>query len=342
MTEGKSGILRKGGKGLKTVVYGTWEVDQLYLGETPVWPESVVLIETAEDLVAFAQRVYEGETALNARLMQDISMDGVTLPRRIGTTSSGGYQGIFDGNKKTVSGLTAGLFKYLIAGSVVKDLRLSGTVSEGYGILTDYLEGGEIRNCETFGEVSTLNYSAGIAGFVREGSRIYRCRNYAYIRSAANRAAGIAAYAASGEVLLEECCNFGSVITTGSGNTLGGIIGYCTSKTHILNCYNGGSVFVEDDTMTGNLIGGISGYATTSVAENCYSYGSCSNALFGMNGKNADNCYYLDTLTQDYYGTALSEELLRSKAAVALLGSAYQLPASEDINRGFPILKWEA
>ncbi len=60
----------------------------------------VYLIYTPEDLVEFASLV-ENNRKMNAKLMADLDMSGVTY-----TAPKAGYYGSFDGNGKTISGLT--------------------------------------------------------------------------------------------------------------------------------------------------------------------------------------------------------------------------------------------
>ncbi|NLT08377.1 MAG: hypothetical protein GXY08_02615, partial [Ruminococcus sp.] len=91
---------------------------------------SAIRIATSDDLINFAKRVNNGETSLNAYLSADIELRN-NVPFQISM-----YNGIFDGNGKTISGLktcthseTQGLFDTLYTSAIVKNLSIKGSFS---------------------------------------------------------------------------------------------------------------------------------------------------------------------------------------------------------------------
>ena len=100
------------------------------------WAEDIT-ISSAAELVAFASRVNDGETSLNATLTANIDLDGTTWTPIGNSTNK--YAGTFDGQGYAITNFdyTAtsdynGLFGY-ISNATVKNFSISGTLtSDGH------------------------------------------------------------------------------------------------------------------------------------------------------------------------------------------------------------------
>ena len=188
--------------------------------------------------------------------------------------SSNNFQGTFDGNDNTITGLyinqttdsAAGLFGYVFDAEI-KNLTMQNckVVSKGnyVGNFVGYADGVTISNCSAK-ETEVIGDSdvGGIVGCVF----------------------------ATTVTTITNCYNTGSV--RGTGDWVGGIVGECHYAT-ITNCYNTGSVSGS------NYAGGIVGYSYSATITNCYNTGSVSGyiAVGGIEGGSQGptatitNCY---------------------------------------------------
>ena len=125
---------------------------------------------------------------------------------------------------------------------------------------------------------------------------------------------------------INDCYNIGQINETSYKNTghgVGGIVGVLydnntsiKSKANINNCYNIGNI---NNTYSATYAGQIIGRD--------YNYNSIVNG-----------CYYLNTASGNNTcgGTALSSDILKTYAST--LGESF---TTDNINSGYPILKWE-
>ena len=130
--------------------------------------------------------------------------------------------------------------------------------------LYDYVGGicsdaNRVTRCYNFGDISGNDTVGGIAG---TASRCKDCYNIGDVRG--YRAIGGISGAGSDII---NCYNGGKI--TGTGDSVGGICGYC-HRIDIVNCYNFGRVSGSSD------IGGISGYEYVTWPQNCYVGGNCT------------------------------------------------------------------
>ena len=212
------------------------------------------------------------------------------------------YQGVFDGNGKTISGLyfndntaySVGVFARISQRALVKNITLvnsyflggmhtAGIVGGNQGVITGCVNNATIEN--------DANICGGIVGY-NEGT-VELCVNTGTITSSGSYSGGVVGY---NEGTVELCGNTGAVKC--SGEKGGGIAG--SNYSVLRNCWNTASVKVEDD-----LVGGIVGYHYSNesekraLVENCWSIGDVSNGdgknIGGVAGlsDNADhvNCY---------------------------------------------------
>ena len=247
-------------------------------------------IETANQLVAFAQYVELGNKDADAVLDADIDMTDVAWTPICQTVSfhdtaatDTGYSGTFDGNGHTISNLTVtgisgGTYSYGLFGTVSGTVENLGMVNYTYtmGSATDaragsiagqVLTGGTITNCYSVGHTVTTNsnIAGGIAGCTYGGT-ISNC------------------YALNGSV-------------SGYDTRWGGVVGDCqkddnTSGGTVSNCYT-------DDT---RVVSSQSGNATITKCEvkNDAAFASGEIAYL-LNSSSSEDVAWYQTLGTDTY-----------------------------------------
>ena len=323
-------------------LYAQW--DKIWMGEGSA--DDPYQISDAEKLTALQTQVndqgftYDGKWF---KLTDSISLTGNWTP--IGTPMA--FAGSLDGNGKTIDGLNvnvisgnAGLFDSA-SGGTFKDLKLNGTVNGtfytggliggGSGVTLDNIEanvtvsggsytGGlvgrllgtlpataertpDISNCTVHGSVIGRRYVGGIATNSADNSpKIENCHNYASITSTGTggnnaSAAGIWAcntYNAGGK--FTSCTNNGAVTAQKYA------AGIATAGTSVIGCVNSNAVVSNN-----GLAGGISNHAFT--VERCGNVGSITGCkspseetgVAGIDnyGQNVLYCYNTGVVTCD-------------------------------------------
>ena len=319
-------------------------------------------ISNAGQLYWFAEKVNGGANDINAILMENITINEKVLDAEgnliadpsglrqwtpIGHYLSAddfySFDGIFDGNGKTITGLYhndsyaryAGLFGY--STGTIQDLTLADTYinttrSDGRAGSVAGLNEGTVRNCHLVsGYVSGNSQIGGIVGRMNAGS-IEDCTNTGTVNSAANNAGGICGYSSAGSIdgctnhgaisgeqriggisgwlvgRIQNSCNYGTIVGT---SRVGGIVGI-TDGGDVTNCYNAGSVEA-----TSECAGGILGHLQNSpTISYCYNSGMIQSpkdvgSIVGLvlnNNSNVKativNCYNDNTVfTGNFVGT---------------------------------------
>lgn len=231
-----------------------------------------------------------------------------------GEIESYAFNGTFDGNHKTIRGLSiergeryVGLFGYIMGGTV-KNLTVEDGDVTGYaatGGIVGCLYVGQIENCVFSGSVTGENGTGGIAGEFgdarikdcenngsitggsgtggivgsaggyEEDSGIENCTNTGEVIGSAGYTGGIAG--SSGNISVDDCVNIGA-IQGGTGVNTGGVVGDIIEGS-IQNCVNGGPV-----SGTANNVGGVAGFLNTSTMQNCVNDGSVSGNANNVGG----------------------------------------------------------
>ena len=194
------------------------------------------LLKTKEDVRDFAKYINNMSISSGAsfQLYNDIDCDGLTGYEAAGNDNNP-FSGVFDGNKKTISNLTAqdGLF-HTIGGATIKDLTLSGctitgtTGSNAAGIAVETtMSASAIQNCSvvnstiackadannpTVGGILALSYGATVTGCTIDNVQVRAETTYASGNIAQGVAGGIVGNASGGEISSCEVKN-GSKIT---------------------------------------------------------------------------------------------------------------------------------
>ncbi len=236
------------------------------------------LIKTAADLAKLAELVNAGtspyaDSGRYYRLVNNLDLSAYASGdgwNQIGMNMTYAFKGSFDGNNKTITGLTinrpetdyTGLFGYLYVDSKVQNIRIIDANVIGknrVGGVAGHAWGATVENCAVIGNVSGVESVGGTVGRASSGT-------------------------------VQDCYSSGSV--TGSGDYVGGIIGYLEyAATAVQRCYSGSSVSGADS------VGGVAGFVGVAAVQNCYSTGNVTGGRFvgGVAGDvssgSVQNCY---------------------------------------------------
>ncbi len=254
----------------------------------PTGTETGLEISSADELIAFAtaynNNVYSSlGYSFVATVTADISFTPETsalfnATKGIGTDDNGHgdtnyFNGVFNGNGHTISGLeaTVPVFAYTGGGGVVKDLILSSTCSYTVGTSSGANHGalvgrnkGTVKDCTSNAAVIINNiqdmntaaqYYGGLVGY-NPGGTIDGCT-------------------VTGNIT---CSQTGQTITAANTASIGGIVGYQSSDGGTINnCTFEGDITVSDGETYGGItaesknfyLGGILAYGNKAAIINC-------------------------------------------------------------------------
>ncbi len=239
-------------------------------------------VTSAEGLKNIAKLVNEEwKLGINITLTADIDLKGIDWTP-IGKDDNKAYTGTFDGNGKTITGLTvttsdqyAGLFGCIGSGGTVKDVTLEGvqiTTTRNVGDVggvAGYSEG-NIENCSVSGSVSGSGmngFAGGVVGY-QSGGFLTGCSSSATV-NAGNIAGGVAGSTYS--ATLTACYATGDVTLESSSTGTyyaGGVVGDNSNRSTVIACYAWGSV---SGSGSGTIyVGGVTGNNTEGTLTACY------------------------------------------------------------------------
>ena len=261
-------------------------------------------VTSADGLLAWNEAVQKDMT-LNCTLADNIDLTGKDWTP-IGTGFGNSYTGTFDGNGKTITGLTVtgsdrytGLFGF-IKGTVKNVVLTEINITSGtfVGGVAGWSFGGNIENCSVSGSVSGSDVG-GVVGY-QQGGSITGCSSSATVKGT-QRAGGVAG-------------------TTNSGATL-------------TACYATGDVTVENDGTSNAWAGGVVGSNAYSTVIACYAAGNVSGTgsgtihVGGVTGENFDGtltaCYWSGLPDNDNGGaTKVDGTTVTWQTAVAAMNAA--------------------
>ena len=197
-------------------------------------------VTTAEGLKNIAKLVNEEwKSDINITLTDDIDLKGIDWTP-IGIDDNHQYTGTFDGNGKTITGLTvtgsdqyAGLFGRIGTGGTVMNVKLEGVLIESDNEMSTVggIAGwsyGTIENCSVSGSVSGSGkngLAGGVVGY-QNGGFLTGCNSSATVKG---------------------------VICAG------GIVGETNNSASLTGCYATGDVTVENDGTHNSSAGGVVG-----------------------------------------------------------------------------------
>ena len=228
-----------------------------------------------------------------------------------GTDYTKCFQGTFDGNGKTITGMTissasinyVGLFGYLY-GATVKDLTMadegntptinwetiptsSSDPNYCLGSIAGAVAKGKIINCHnrcavSFSVSDKKGSVGGIAGVINENSVVSTCSNSGTIKIQGKLGYGGGIVGESSKSSIASCFNTGNIdVNAGSGSAYaGGIVsdsdtnGSSSNPGHISHCYSTGNITAKATSTSTS--GGIVGGAQYVVIESCFTTGTVS------------------------------------------------------------------
>ena len=362
--------------------------------KTPVTPtDGVYEISTAAELAWFTDQVNAGNTAYHARLTANIYVNyGQTSNTwtPIGDYSHM-YTGTFDGNGKSVYGLTAALFGYTGEGALVKNVTVYGsnhaaddkdTAPKG-GISNQAY--GSFEGCVSYMTISAKwSVVGGIVGRLYAAGHITDCANYGAISSnwtgadqnSPTYVAEVGGIAGSSSGPITRSFNAGAVTVAQKGyGGVGGIAGVLKSAA-ISDCYNTGTI--TGPSRTAGIVS-IANDTASAIVKNCYNTGkivsvststnpACGTIAGTIANSNGDpigsveNCYFLKgtysytsgstihtdemvgyPLDKGEANCKLASEMKLDAFAITLspTDKTFNVDAENNINGGFPVLKWQ-
>ena len=290
-------------------------------------------IENGAQLAWLADKVNSASTvsAIYAVLTDDIDLGGCAftpIGTQSGYSSVYPYQGSFDGQGHTVTGLN---------------------VSAQYAGLFGVIQDAEIKNVIVQGTVTSSNASNGDAGgivgrAIGTANTITNCGNEANVSGGSN-VGGILGNSQNWNTVVKitGCYNTGSI---SAKDRAAGIIGrYNGSNPEIVNCYNTGAI-TSENYATGIYAG------SSSKISNCYTTGTISGKNASSTGAFTTSSY--NTLPTCYYLTGSIPETALTNGATALpLAEMQSKLLDKDklgtknwksvrgVNNSLPVLKWQ-
>lgn len=235
-------------------------------------------VYNAEGLKNIAELVNEEwKLDINITLTNNIDLTGIDWTP-IGKDDNKAYTGTFDGNGKTITGLTVtrsnrytGLFGF-IKGTVKNVVLTEVNITSGtfVGGVAGWSFGGNIENCSVSGSVSGSSGSdvGGVVGYQQVGS-ITGCSSSATVKGT-ERAGGVVGVTNGGTTPLTACYATGNVTVENDGTNnshAGGVVGYNGGGT-LTACYATGSVTGSG---SGTIyVGGVTGSNNLGTLTACY------------------------------------------------------------------------
>ena len=275
-------------------------------------PNDPYLIHTAEQMNTIGTEPNNWDK--HFMLMADIDLSDYSgrLFNIIGTSTTGPFTGVFNGNNHTISkfsyrildfnytskGRYVGLFGY-VQNSIIKDIGLIDPNVNGQydvGSLVGFLDGGTVTGCYVDGgAVKGWEYIGGLVG--RNSGCVFNCSSTSEVTGI--KEVGGLMGRNSGCVF--DCNSMSNVF--GEINYVGGLIG--ANHGRISNCFSISTISGETSTYVGGLLG-----VNYSSVSNCYSSGSAAGGwrVGGLVGGNdfdsfsiISNCHSTCTVTGDWY-----------------------------------------
>lgn len=213
----------------------------------------------------------------NVVIENNIDMSGISWTP-VGTNMQNGYSGDFNGNNKTINGLSIkseasniGFFSGLASNAKVHDIKFTnasveGNLSSSYAGVVAGASFGIINNCD-ISKATVTGYCAGaITG--NNSVQVNNCDVSDATVSANNIAGGIAALSYG---KIEYCTVSGSSTITAGGTSsrAGGIVGSTSQESGVETSGRLLKCAVDGATISGVLAGGIAGESSFGIVAQC-------------------------------------------------------------------------
>ena len=242
-------------------------------------------------------------------------------------------------------------------GYAIKNMRMVGGFANGAGLFSVLGDGAKVKNLRmqnVYINAITTN-AGGIAASITGAATIEKCTvsGHIFIENAtAPNAGGIAGSINNKDAKITDCYNTGNVKathTSGRNSSAGGIVGNVMNGGEIKYVYSSGNIEAVSGNTQEPYAGGIIGsapntvqFATAGKLENCYFLNGTVSLTTTANSRN-------DSQTNSWsgrFGTSstnfrLTEAQMRTQNLFANFDfdDTWAMPASNNVNRGFPILQ---
>ena len=197
----------------------------------PSVEDDIYQISTGAELAWFADKVNSGEYTVNGSMTADIDLGDFAWTPIGGATAAKAYQGTFDGQGHTVSGL------YI-------------NNENTYQGLFGYLKDATVSNISVEGEIFAKQYVGGVAAYVGANATVDRSANHAKVTGTSTYVGGVAGYVGVATAVLTNSYNTGDIKGT---TNCGGVAGSNIAAATITNIFNVGNV---EGTTVGACVGG--------------------------------------------------------------------------------------
>ena len=264
-------------------------------------PSGYMEIKNKEQLLRFAKAVNDGQTDLNAILMNDIDLAGTNW-EPICTWANSPYAGTFDGNGYKIQNLSV---------SVSNSGEFKPQVCAGlFGNVSGVVQNLKIASGSIYGKSYNHAYVGAIVGNL-EGGRIVNCSNAASVTGHSldygTKVGGIAGGSQYNGGSIQLCSNTGTITATNTvhlryQNYAGRIAG--DQSIDVKNCYNTGTVKAD---LPGNEDADYarrsmaSGIAVNRTVESCYNVGKIFNKAIESKGETQISGAPSDGSTNSYH-----------------------------------------
>lgn len=264
-----------------SITGGTLEAGKLYtlsktMTEKVYWqgegtatePYKMSSVNDLQTLKEWATYLGKETAGLHFQLQNDIDMEDTWL------SYVDEFSGVFDGNGKTISNLNynAGngrnaLFSHLNSGGVIKNLTISGTITENEYSNAGGIVGmneGIVIGCTNLIDIKGRHYAAGI---VRTNyGKVIACVNKGNLECSEGTVGGIVEQQGNGGKIIA-CYNVGAINGTRNNDArVGGVLSEGFGGK-VIACYNTGTL---QGSPRGNIVGRVFSSATSFEISNCY------------------------------------------------------------------------
>lgn len=192
-------------------------------GESLVEPDSIgdiYQIASGAELAWYAAHVNEGNYEAKAVLTANIDLANFDWTPIGGAKSGQAFQGTFDGQGHTISGL-----------------YINNTLT--YQALFGYTKSATISRLTIEGTVSAKQYVAGIVAYMAANTTVDRLVNKANVSGSSTYVGGITGSASAASSVVTNCYNTGDIKGT---SNCAGVVGYNHKDATISNIFNIGNV----------------------------------------------------------------------------------------------------
>lgn len=244
------------------------ESEAIYKVGSAVYDEEIT-ISSVEGLKEFARLVnndgysFKGQTI---KLVRDIDLKNEEWTP-IGQKAGNKFSGVFDGNNKTISGLSitenniavtnTSFANYVGLFGAIKN----GTLDDGTEIICT------VKNLTVSGSVTGIN-AAGIVARMDSGTIENCISNVTVVGTNNGKAGGIVCLTNTYGCTISNCINNGSVNGVTSAG-VAGIAGYVNKNTKILGCTNNAEIGSNTDKYSGGIAGYVTSDTDSILIDNC-------------------------------------------------------------------------